>query len=98
MVQTNLSFLQSNPAMSQDCVHARSDYRWQTTPPPKKGFVSQYHRKHFTVTGTFSNDTAALFAEAKEGLFFALLPSYFSLLEEKLSVPFQQVSKKGSQC
>lgn len=96
MVRNNLnfSFLQSNPAISQDCVHTRSEYRWQTTPPPVKSVMSQHRSNHFLTTGIFSNSMAALSAEAKRRTTFASLLSYFCLLEEKLSVPPWQVSKK----
>lgn len=90
----NLSFLQSNPEKRQDCVHARSEFRWQTTPPPVKSFVSQHCSKHFLTTGIFSNGTPAPSAEAKTRTTFPLLLSYFWLLEENLSVPFWQVSRK----
>lgn len=94
----NLNFLQLNPAISQDCAHTWSKYRWQTTSPPVKSFVSQHCSKHCLTTGYFLKGHGwSPCRSQEEDYFFLYYWAYFAHWKKSCSFLLTSQQKR-TQC
>lgn len=94
----NLNFLQPDPAISQDCAHAWSKYRWQTTSPPGKSFVSQHCSKHCLTTGYFLKGHGWSPCRSQEKDYFFFTTELLLLIGRKAVCSFLTGQHKGTQC